>query len=52
MKMPDRIVGVLDLNGTRFPFELMKDSLFDKCFKDNLHSIWAQQELYKKVTTL
>ena len=23
-------------------------SLFDKCFKDNLHSIWAQQELYKK----
>ena len=23
-------------------------SLFDKCYKDNLHSIWAQQELYKK----
>ena len=22
-------------------------SLFDKCYKDNLHSIWAQQELYR-----
>lgn len=23
-------------------------SLFNKCYKDNLHSIWAQQELYKQ----
>lgn len=23
-------------------------ALYDKCYKDNLHSIWAQQELYKK----
>lgn len=23
-------------------------SLFEKCYKDNLHSIWAQQELYVK----
>lgn len=23
-------------------------SLFEKCFKDNLHSIWAQQELYRQ----
>ena len=22
-------------------------SLFEKCYKDNLHSIWAQQDLYK-----
>ena len=22
-------------------------ALFEKCYKDNLHSIWAQQELYK-----
>lgn len=26
MKIPDRIVGVLDLDGTRFPFELIKDT--------------------------
>ena len=25
-------------------------SLFEKCYKDNLHSIWAQQELYKAGT--
>lgn len=26
MKIPDRIVGFLDLDGTRFPFELIKDT--------------------------
>lgn len=25
-------------------------SLFEKCYKDNLHSIWAQQDLYKAGT--
>ncbi len=25
-------------------------SLFEKCYKDNLHSIWAQMELYKAGT--
>ena len=25
-------------------------SLFDKCYKDNLHSIWAQQDLYISTT--
>jgi len=23
-------------------------SLYEKCFKDNLHSVWAMQELYRK----
>ncbi|MBR3124166.1 MAG: HNH endonuclease, partial [Mogibacterium sp.] len=22
--------------------------LFDACYRDNLHSIWAEQELYRK----
>lgn len=24
---------------------------YEKCFKDNLHSIWANQELYRKGNT-